>query len=262
MKNSFLASWIILSRPLTLLSASGAAALFAVALTAGTFITAARPGGSRLSDPPLLVADMGAANVPGNLVGRLAMVLGAVALSVCAASIATEFTSGTVRHQLIRLPSRARWLAGRALALAVLVVAVSALATATVLASAYVAAAAWGVPTDGWATAAGLRATLRAAGGVQASTLGFAAIGAGLALLLRSSIAAIGFGLVYGLFESLLAAIVPGAAKILPGQVLAAVATGGSDELSFSQAVLRATAFVVAVYLTAAVVFLRRDITE
>jgi hypothetical protein len=108
MIGAFTATWLKLTRPLLLLATTGATIGFAVMVTVGTFLTAARPGGSRLSDPPMLLSTMNGATVPGDLISRMVMVLGAVILTACAAHVAGEYRTGTLSIQLVRQPDGER----------------------------------------------------------------------------------------------------------------------------------------------------------
>lgn len=256
------ATWLKLRRPAVLLPAAAAVMAFAAILASATFLTASRPGGSRLSDPPLTLSDMSAATIPGDLIGRLVMILGAVTLSICAWFVANEYATGSLRTQLIRQPSRLTWLAGTATTLGAFVIALAVLGAATAVVTGFAAAPRYNVDTTAWATWAGGRHALLATADVALALLGFAGAGAALAVLLRSAVAAVGIGLAYGLFEGMTAAVAPGARRWMPGQLLSAVVFGGTDAVSYGAAVTAFVPMVAGVFALTALVFRRRDIQE
>jgi hypothetical protein len=253
---------LLMWRPWLVSSALAAVAGFAVAVTVGTFVTASQPGGSRLGETPLLLRDMSDPGTAAELVGRPLMITGAVVLALAAAHVGGAFTSGLVRVVFVRQPQRFRWLLGTWAALAVVTVALSVVASTTVLVTALVLAGAYGVDPSAWSTRDGLIAIAERAFGVALALVGFTSAGVALAVLLRSGIAAMGVGLAYGLFEGLAAALLGSrAGEFLPGQVLAAVSrgpTGDQPAVTAASAVL----LVAGCLAVSGVVVARRDVLE
>ncbi|MFJ4774681.1 hypothetical protein ACIP88_37220 [Streptomyces uncialis] len=262
MIGAFRATWIKLSRPAVVTAAAVAAGLFAVMMTLGTFFTANLPGGSRLNGPPLLLADMGVAGMPGELIDRMVEVLGTVALSIGAAVIAADYATGALRTQLVRQPRRLVWLGGTALALASFVVILVVAAGAVVLATAFAAANVYHVPTQEWTSSAAVAAAGSSTGRMILALLGYTALGTALAMLLRSAIAAIGVGLVLALVDLTIASLAPVASPFLPVQVLNAVSLGGTSDISLAYAVTGTVLIIALVAAASSAVFVRRDITE
>lgn len=101
-----------------------------------------------------------------------------------------------------------------------------------------------------------------ALGDTAIATCGFAIVGMLLGILVRSSVIAIGAGLALLLpFETILTDAVPGTARWLPGQLLEAIAQGGSTVAPFGPAVLTVSAYLAGAVAVAMLVFVRRDVT-
>jgi hypothetical protein len=261
MTGAFRWTLLVLGRPWLVASALAAVVGFATAVTVGTFLTAARPGGSRLGEEPLLLADMHRADVAAELVGRPLMITGAVVLAVAAAHVGGTFSTGLIRVVAVRRPDRVRWLLGTWAALSAVTVALSGVASGTVLLAAHVLAGSSGVDTSAWSSGEGLVAVASRAAGVAVALIGFTSAGVALAVLLRSGVAAMGVGLAYGLVEGLAAGLLGRGGGLLPGQVLAEVSRGLGDGPSPAAALL-APVLVGGCLAVSAVVLRLRDITE
>lgn len=260
---AFAATWIKLGRPAVLVPCLAVAVAFAAIVTVGTFNTASRPGGSRLTDPPLYLDQMQRSGMLGELTGRTVMVLGAMSLAVCAGLLAGEFTSGMIRAQLVRQPRRTVWLGGTWLALMSFVALLAAAGTASCVAAALLSARGYGVDASAWTSGAGLLELAASAGNLVLALVGFSTLGSAAALLLRSAAAALGGGLVYALAERLFAGLVDGAGAWLPLSLLGSVASGGDDNnSSYGRAVLLSACWLAVEAAVAGLVFARRDVLE
>lgn len=248
-------AWVTLRRPSMLLTAFGgsvAAALLATTVT----ITSATDTPAAASGPgpaPSTIADLAASDgIVQGLANGLTF-LGIVAVSLGAVAFASDFQHGTVRTLLVREPNRLRFLAGKAIALAGLLIAAALVATAAGAAAALALAPGAGVDTAAWSAASVATFAAQAAGAM----VGYAALGAGLGLLLRSTVAAVSIGIGWTLaVEQLIASAWDGAKDVLPGQLLSALGDGS---------ITAAGATVLALWLaaiagTAATSFVRRDV--
>ncbi len=262
MTGAFRSQWIKLASPLLSGGSAAAVSVFAAILVYATFMTASSPGGSRLSDPPLVLADMDRASMLGELAGRSVMILGSVVLAVAAGTLAMEFRTGSIRTLLVRQPRRLVWLAGTHGAVLTFVTVLVALSVLVTVATAVAGATAAGVDTSDWWSAEGLGALGRSTVNLLLCLWGFATLGAALAILFRSAVTAIGVGLVYTLFEQMGAAIVPAIAPFLPVQPLLAVAQNGTTEIPYATAIVGSVLVVAAASTIGAAVILRRDVLD
>jgi hypothetical protein len=261
--NAVLAATLLkIRRPTVMVPFLLAPATFGALLSFATFVSASRPGGSRISDPPVFLPDLALATAPALLLERTVMVLGAVTLAMSAGIVASEYTLGTVRHQLIEFPHRVRWLAATGAAILVAVSVTATAASLATLATAALVAPSFDVSTVDWIGTSGTRLALAAWVNLVIALWGFAILGVALAVFLRTITAAFAVALVYGLFEGLVATTAPAAATWLPGQALAAVAAGGNSTFSYTVALAVSVVLVSAVAIAAMGMFVRRDITE
>lgn len=188
--------------------------------------------------------------------------IGLLVLVVFIAATTSEWGHGTIRMVLTRQPYRARVFAGKAMALLAATAVALALALVVSVVTAYVMAAARGIPTDSWLTGAGLQhaggAWLRA----MLSCSCFGLLGIALGLLIRSTTVAITVAFAWFFpLEHIIQNAWAGAGRWFPGLLFDAVTTDGNSETSFARALLLA-AVVVVVFLVAATRDLRRrDIT-
>jgi ABC-2 type transport system permease protein len=186
-----------------------------------------------------------------------------VALCVCAAALSGEFTSGAIRNLLVREPRRLRLIGGMAVGVLsfVAVITLIALAVATLVAVAI--ASSKGVDASVWFSGSGLSVTMRTTGNLVVSTVGFGLIGAILGVVLRSPVAAIGAGVAYALpVEAILSSTIGGIDRFLPGQLLQALAAGGSHSLPYSTATLTLLVYGAIAVAVAGALFARRDVTS
>jgi hypothetical protein len=119
-----------------------------------------------------------------------------------------------------------------------------------------------GIPTNAWTSGVGMGDLGIALGDLAISTCGFAIVGMVLGVLLRSSVIAIGAGLALLLpIETILTNAVPETARWLPGQLLEAIAQGGTTTAPFGAALLTVSGYLVGLVAIMMLVFIRRDVT-
>ncbi len=259
MLNAFRSEWVKLKRPSVLWGVLGAMAGFAV-LASALVVTGSFAGG----DGPFSatgVADLASAEGVASGLGLAAQFIGIVALVTAAWMVAREFGDGTIRNLLIRMPERMRLAAGKFGALASLLAAGVAIAAVAAVIGAFVSAAGRGVDTGAWVSLDGLVAVAEGTGQLLLSTLGWAALGAFLGLVLRSGALAVGVGLAWMLpIEGLLGASIGDAGDLLPGSVFAAI-SGGASELSYGVALLLGLLYAGAAVAVSLAVFRRHDVS-
>jgi len=187
--------------------------------------------------------------------------VGVIALAICAVAVGQEYSHGTWRNLLVRQPHRLQLLAGKGLALATFIAITALLADGAALAAAALLAPGHGVSTTAWFSSAGTQSLLSNGGNMIVSTLAWGAVGAVLAVVLRSTAAAIAGGLAYALVaERLLVSVWPEGQTWLPGQVIDAIARGGTVAITYSSALLLLGLYLVVALAIAGALFWRRDI--
>jgi ABC-2 type transport system permease protein len=256
------AAWILLRRPTILWPAVAGAAIFSVMSIVLLFLTASRPGGSRLTDPPILLETLAGAATPQLVVGRPVMVLGIVVLGIAATHTAGQFSTGSIRLQLLRQPRRSRWLLSTWIVLVIAATALSVLAAGLALGTALICAAIWDVDTGAWfaggSTLELIAATLNLAVGMSA----FAVAGSALAVLFRSAAVTLAVGLVYTLFENLLSSASDFANGLFPVSAFSNVATFGANGGTYSYSLVATIVFISILTLAVNQVFTTRDVTD
>lgn len=256
--------WLRLRRLPTLLVVFGASALVAVLTTIVSIAgatSASSESGSQGPDLPT-VAELTSAG--GSVAGLASagQLLGAVALVACAGAVAGDYSHGTWRNLLVRQPGRLRLLAGKCLALLCLVAAAGIVATVAAVATALAVAPGQGIDTAAWTGSSGLAEMLAAAGNAALAMAGYGAVGAALAILLRTPVAAIGGGLAWLIAgEAILSGAIDGAGRWLPGQLLSAVIEGGNDTVAYGSALLTLALYLLVAAAGCAWLFHRRDVT-
>ncbi|MGA8680395.1 MAG: ABC transporter permease [Acidimicrobiales bacterium] len=266
---AFRSEWVKLRRPSLFLSLYGAIAGVALLITILTFALAGHHfrggggggggGGGRVA---ITLAQLAQPDALGKAFSGFAGLLGIISLAVAGAQMASEYSVGTLRNLLIRQPRRLVLLAGKYLAVLTFSALAVLLACIIGAATAFVMAHVRGVSTSAWTSSAGLSDSLKAFGEVALAVCGYTTLGIVVGNLLRSPGAAIAVGLVYILpFELILSATVSGSDKWLPGQLLSAVASGGSSDVNLHTAIVRALAYMILLAAGTAALFVRRDVT-
>jgi ABC-type transport system involved in multi-copper enzyme maturation permease subunit len=263
MIRSFRSEWIKLRRPGMILGGAGTIVGFAILTVVLTLTTASAtptdeggPGGEGLTLAQLAATDGLAA-----ILATAATFIGVVALSVFAISIASEYSQGTLRNLLVRQPRRVRLLAGKLLALASFTTLAVVVAGIAAVATALLVAPTQDISTAAWFTSAGWTALAGGLGNLLLATLGWGLLGALLALVLRTPAAAVGVGLAYALpGELLLTTAWSDGARWLPGQLLDALAQGGTAAVTYGSAGLLLALYGVVAMVAGTTLFARRDV--
>jgi ABC-2 type transport system permease protein len=247
--------------PSYLLPAALLPAFFAILTTALTFNSAS--GGTAAGTPPggrvVTVATLSEKAGYFKGVGQSFTFLGVIAVVLAAMSIATDYSQGTLRNLLVRQPSRWRLLGGKLLALAALVSVSAVSAAAAGTATSYVVASGAGVSKAAWS----LGALVPHMAGLAGGLMGWAAIGALLATLLRSVPAAIGIAIGWALpVETIVGATWKTGKSWFPGGVFEAIASGGTETLALSRALPVGTVYLVLAVAAGLIVFTRREVTS
>jgi ABC-2 type transport system permease protein len=210
------------------------------------------PTAAELAGPHGLVAGLGAGS----------SLFGVVTLSCWAILTATDYSTGLVRLLVSAQPRRWRLLAGKLAALSAWTVGVSLVALVVDLLAAPAAARAAGFDTAGWGTDS-LPTVLSAWVDLLAALLVWGVLGLLLATLTRSAAVAISAGVGYVLLvESVIGAIAGNVADRLPGSTLTALASGGTDVLSYGGAMALGAAYGLLAVGLSMLVVRRRDITD
>jgi hypothetical protein len=152
-------------------------------------------------------------------------------------------------------------LGGKLLALASFIALGVALAYGAAFVTALILVPTHGISTAAWFTSDGILALLKGAGNLLLATLVWGALGAILALVLRSTASALSIGLVYILVvEQVILLAWSDGAKWLPGQLISAIAQGGTSVIPYGNALLLVGTFIVAALVAAGALFRQRDV--
>ena len=217
-------------------------------------------GGSRTTGR---LAQVAGQHGMANALVSASTLLGLIALGVIAAAVAGEFSGGTLRNLLVREPRRVRLLLGKFLALALAIAGTVVVATIFSTVAGILTANDRGINIHAWATGSGIVDLLVAMGEIIFATIGWGALGAILAVLLRSSVVAIVIGLVYALaVESILVSLDKGLNSWLPGRLLTAIAAGGNSSAPLFRASLTICIYALIAITAVTVLFAKRDVSE
>jgi ABC-type transport system involved in multi-copper enzyme maturation permease subunit len=187
---------------------------------------------------------------------------GVVALSFWALATSTDYSTGLVRILVSAEPRRWRLLLGKWLALALATALTTGVALVVSLMVAPIAARAAGFTPSGWGADLG-PVLAGATVNLFCALLVWGTIGLAMATLTRSSGIAIGVGIGYVLLlETVIKAAVSSVGRWLPGTTIAALANGGTPDLSYGRALALGVGYVVVALGAALVVFTRRDVTD
>lgn len=236
----------------TFLGLAAAASLFVVLL----FSQASANGGivslHQLAKPNGLVIG----------VARAAMLLGVVAFGIAASQVASEYSLGTLRQLLVRQPRRAVLLAGKMLGVITFLVLALSFAAVIALIVAVAAAHSRGVSTSAWFTGTGLGDLFREFGDLALATVGYSVLGMALGQFVRSAVFAVIVGFAWLIaVENIITRIVPSIQPWLPGASILAVASGGSEGVSYGHGLVLGAVYLVVAIGAAMTVFLRSDVT-
>jgi ABC-type transport system involved in multi-copper enzyme maturation permease subunit len=255
---------IALTNRRSLLGALGAAAFLAFVsvllnvAAAGPVPDERGPIGTGLTTHQLVASD----GLARTLAATITLV-GIVALTLNAASVAADFSSGAIRNYLVRQPRRRSFIAGKILALAAMTLAMICTVVIVSIITATAFAAGRGLSIDAWFTGSGLAALARSTLNLGLAALGWGALGLTLAYLTRSAVTSIAIGVVVAIPLDVAVSTAWNASKSwLPGRLLEAVAAGGNANANYVGAVTVLGVALVTCWTLSAQVFARRDITD
>ena len=258
---AFRSEWVKLQRRTLLVGTYLSLMAIAAFFTVLVFARAGQPSrGDR--DRFVSLAELAQADGLVRGLNRAAVLLGIVAFGIAAAQMANEFTLGTIRQLLVRQPRRLTLIAGKHLA--ILTFLAGALVVAFVGAGVAATAMAHGrgISTSAWTSSTGLADLGRSLVDIALATAGYATLGMIVGLVLRSPVISVMAGLVYLLIiDNVLSAIVSGADRWLPGQLLNTIASGGDSTTPIVTAVVTVAAYLIVAAGASLAMFARRDIT-
>jgi ABC-2 type transport system permease protein len=264
MRGMFAATWMWLRRPGLRLSVAGLTAMATVLITVVTFASARHTAGSAPGAPDQVWTTASLSEAHGIVAGLTAScgVLGAIAFCVAGVLFAGRFSGGTIRNIVLRRPERVTVLAGSVAAVVVFAVILLVVAAVAATLTGVIAAGGAGVRTATWFTGSGALEAVRALARVGLSTIGYSILGAALGVLIRGPVVTVAVGLSWLLIVELVVGDSVAGDRWLPGRLLAAVAGGGSAAVPFGRALTTTVAYTLFGSVLAAVVFVKRDITE
>jgi ABC-type transport system involved in multi-copper enzyme maturation permease subunit len=187
--------------------------------------------------------------------------VGIVTLCLFAGTVASEYSQGTLRNLLVRQPRRPQLLSGKFLALAAFVAVAIVLAVAVAAGVAFALAPSKGVDTSAWTSSAGLGDLEQTILHLYLASIGYGVLGTALAIVLRSPAVAVAVGVAYVLpGEAIINGLWDNGGQWLPGQLLGALAHGGTGTASYSHALLTLTIYTAIIAAGTLTLFQRRDI--
>jgi len=263
MFGAFSSEWIKIRRRAMLLWGLGGGLFFAVLATIFTIERAVRTFNPFVERHGIRVT-FAVLEAPDGLVHGVVDVstlIGIVALCLFAGAFATEYSQGTLRNLLVREPRRVQLLCGKFLALASFIALAVVLEILVSCAVAFLLAPGRGITTSAWTSSAGLNDLLEATLHVIVASVGYGLLGAAIGVLLRSPGVAIGAAVAYVVPVE---AIVVGAIwsngdRWLPGQLLSALAHGGTTDSSYHHTLITLAVYVLLIAAATLMVFRRRD---
>lgn len=265
MRRSFRAEWLKLTRPASVLGAGGALVLLAVLATILNFVEASDSvGPPPLNNPPLLSTTAQLASAGGISRGFViaAGFIGILVFILFTASIAGEYSQGTLRALLTRQPRRGMLLAGKLAALLTASAVALAAALAASIAVAFALAAVRGISTANWISSSGAGEVGRAYGNALLTVAFFAVLGTALGLIIRSTVPAVAIGIAWLLpLEHIVQGVWAGAARWLPGLLLDTITRNGTVTTSYDRAIVFSLFYTAVLATAGATSFLRRDVT-
>jgi ABC-2 type transport system permease protein len=263
MNNVVRSELVRLARPKLLAGWYGLVTLFSLLIAQVMFSTVSA-GPAPAAGPAAAFPDLAALqSAKGGLLALSAgaSLFGVVTLSFWAVATATDYSTGLIRLLASAEPRRWRLLAGKGIALALVTTGAATIATLAVAAASPALAAAANVETGAWDTSLG--ALVAGWGNTVAAMLVWGVLGLVVAVIARSSGAAIAVGVGYVLvFETVVQQVVGQGTTWLLGTVLSALAAGGNATLSYGGAAAIALAYSAVGLIVATVVTTTRDVND
>ena len=235
------------------------AVLFAVVATLAVFL-AAQPAATAGTGRGVTLEALSDAGGGTRAFAIGASFAGLVVFVTFIAGVTAEFSQGTFRTLLMREPRRLTLLAGRTVALLLLVAGILLVAQVLTLVASLLLAPSQGVSTAEWLTTAGLGDAAGDYGTTFLAVSGWALLGTAIGVVVRSTPIALGIGIAWaGPFEHILQDAWRAAARWFPGLLLEAFAAGGTPEVSMARAAVLLAVYVSVTAAVAATLFARRD---
>ena len=264
MLGAFSSEWVKLRRRAMLFWGLGGGLFFAVLATIFTIERAVKsynPFAEHGHGFRVTIAELAAPDGLVHGVVHVSSLIGIVVLCLFAGAFATEYSQGTMRNLLVREPRRVHLLCGKFLALAAFIGVAVVLEIVVSGAFAFALAPGKGISTAAWTSSAGLRDLGQATLHVYLACVGYGVLGAALGVLLRSPGVAIGTAVAYIIPGEaiIVAAIWSAGNRWLPGQLLSALAQGGTGDASYSHALVTLTVYAAVIAAGTLVLFRRRD---
>jgi ABC-type transport system involved in multi-copper enzyme maturation permease subunit len=189
--------------------------------------------------------------------------LGIIALCVFAAQTAQEYSLGTLRNLLVRQPGRIRILVGKLASMKTFAMAMTLVSAIISIGVSYALAGGKNVSTELWFNGDGRLEIAKTLLNVFLSILGFGIIGMVLGIVLRSPISSISLGVLWLLIvENIVGALKSSTLNWLPGNQLSTIATGGSQNVSYTHALSLSAIYVSVALVIATVLFTKRDVSN
>jgi ABC-type transport system involved in multi-copper enzyme maturation permease subunit len=259
----FFAEWRKLRRPTLLLGTLGAVSFFSVLISSVLFLMIDSPEGNgdrgRQITREMLSLSSGATQSFSSIGG----LLGIIALCVFAAQTAQEYSLGTLRNLLVRQPGRIRILIGKLASMKTFAMVMTLVSAIICIGVSYALAGGKNVSTELWFNGDGRLEIAKTLLNVFLSILGFGIIGMVLGIVLRSPISSISLGVLWLLIvENIVGALKSSTLNWLPGNQLSTIATGGSENVSYSHALSLSAIYVGVALVIATVLFTKRDVSN
>jgi ABC-type transport system involved in multi-copper enzyme maturation permease subunit len=259
----FFAEWRKLRRPTLLLGTLGAVSFFSVLISSVLFLMIDSPEGNgdrgRQITREMLSLSSGATQSFSSIGG----LLGIIALCVFAAQTAQEYSLGTLRNLLVRQPGRIRILIGKLASMKTFAMVMTLVSAVISIGVSYALAGGKNVSTELWFNGDGRLEIAKTLLNVFLSILGFGIIGMVLGIVLRSPISSISIGVLWLLIiENIVGALKSSTLNWLPGNQLSTIATGGSENVSYSHALSLSAIYVSVALVIATVLFTKRDVSN
>jgi len=263
MRRAILAELIKLRRRSILIGAGAVIPLLTIVATVAVFASAGDgPPPTEQAEFKPSLAMLGAAGGMTRGFTAAASFLGLLVLIVFIASTTSEWSQGTARLLLTREPRRLQVFAGKAAALLVVTAAALLVALFVSAITAYVMAAARGIPTNEWLTGDGLRDAAADWGRAALSLSCWGVLGIAVGTLIRSTTVAIAVAFAWFFpLEHIVQNAWAGAGRWFPGLLFEAVTSNGSTQTTFARALLLGGVVVAVIASVAAVDLRRRDIS-
>ena len=240
--------------------AGGAVMIVIAALNAFTAITQVAggvPAGSFLQP---LAQSLHTTQGLITLVGAADPLVTAIAITIVTANIAAEWSQGTLRNLLVREPGRLRLLAGKMLALLLFVAIFTTLALLIATGITLATAQSHGISTTPWTGAEGINNYLSYFGNRLLSIVGYGLLAMFIAVLTRSTAAAVGISLAYVLVgETLLNLVWQDGARWLPVHLFGYLT--GTPPMGYGSALVVALLWMVGFAVGGAATFRIQDIS-